>query len=239
MRLLDKFRLLCSDYGYTCDSCGREVFNYPTKRLCDSCEALMERNEGYTCGKCGRHTLSLGPCLSCKKILPLFSKGGSAFIYEGKAARMVNRFKNGDRYLAGWFSEEMIKILYERFSAPQEFLIVYTPMTREKEVRRGFNQAKELASFLSRKTGIAMEEDVLVKKRDELPQKDLNSLERMENVEGVFRVQKRKILRGRRVLLVDDIMTTGATASECARVLKNAGAKEVCVLTAAATPELK
>ena len=239
MRLLDRFRLFCSKKGYTCDVCGREIFNYPTRRLCEQCESVIIRNNGYACEKCGRSTKALGPCLSCKKTLPLFSKGGSPFVYQDKAAELVNRFKNGARYLAGLFSEEMIKTLYERFSNPQEFLITYGPITKAKKAKRGFNQSRELALFISKKTRLEMQDDVLVKTRDGAQQKHLNREERKENVEGTFRVHKRKLVRGRRILLIDDIMTTGATASECARVLKNAGAKEVCVLTVSATPELK
>ena len=239
MRLLDKFRLLCSRYGYTCDCCGREVFNYPTERLCSDCSGLLKRNTGHVCEKCGRHTNALGACLSCKRTLPQFSKGGSPLLYEGESAELINRLKNGSRHLACLFAEEMLPTLYKRFSNPQEFIIAYVPMTEEKKAKRGFNQARELAFFLSEKTGIEMSEDVLVKTRDEAQQKHLNREERKLNVEGAFRVHKRKLIKDRRVLLIDDIMTTGATASECARVLKNAGAKEVCLLTATATPELK
>lgn len=239
MRLLDRFRLFCSNYGYTCDCCGREIFNYPKERLCEQCNELLYWNRGLVCEKCGRKSVAIGACLSCKKTLPIFSKGGSTLVYQDDAAELVKRFKNGKRYLAGLFSEKMANTLYERFSNPQEFLIVYVPITKEREKIRGFNQARELAFFLSVKTSIEMEEDVLVKTRDEAQQKYLNRKERKENVEGVFRVHKRKIVRGRRILLIDDIMTTGATASECARVLKNAGAKEVCLLTVAAIPELK
>ena len=121
-------------------------------------------------------------------------------------------------------------------------------MTAERKKERGYNQAAELAIAVYarlRSSGLEAELDtgVLCKRREASPQKQLGYVARAENVAGLFHVHKRSACKGRTVVLVDDIMTTGATGSECARVLKNAarllgaGAKTVYFLIAAALPE--
>ena len=94
-RGLDAYRKLRSKRGYTCDDCGREIFSYPTERLCEGCLSLLEKNDKSVCPKCGRKTLAEGVCLDCKRRVPPFARGMSAFVYGGETARLINRLKNG------------------------------------------------------------------------------------------------------------------------------------------------
>ena len=233
----EKIRKFFSKSGYTCDRCQKEVFAYPKTRLCADCFAALEKNEKYVCDKCGRKTRSEGVCLECKRELPEFSKGYSPFVYANYAASLVNRFKKGNRHFAYFFADEMVKYLGSALNEKRQFLVVSVPLTAEKRRVRGYNQADELAKAVSERLGVEYGSDVLVKTRETEKQKERSAKERRENVRGAYRVAKRVAVRNRKILLIDDIMTTGATGSECARVLKNAGASEVVFLTAASARE--
>ena len=246
-RLADKLREISSNHGFTCDCCGVELFDYPRHRLCQNCLDMLWRNEGKRCEKCGRQTLSNGVCLDCKSCAPAFDKGFSPFVYRGKTAGLVNRIKNGERRLAYFFAEQACEAFLRNMPVVTEgepLLILPVPTTETSLLERGYNQALELALAMEKelkKQGVLVETDssVLTKRRETKPQKHLHLFERAENVRGAFHVHKRTAVRDRTVLLIDDIMTTGATGSECARVLKNAGAKAVYFLVVACLPELK
>ena len=100
-------------------------------------------------------------------------------------------------------------------------------MEKKKLKKRGFNQAEEIAKELSLFLKIPLFNNVLIKIKETLPQIELSDKEREENVSGAFFCQNKKEIGGKKILLVDDVYTTGATMEECARVLKEAQAKEV------------
>lgn len=243
--------------GYCCDFCGREVFEYPYKRLCARCEETLVRSDGLRCPLCGRKTVAEGACLLCKSAPPKFDKGISPLVYRGDTASMVNRIKNGDRRLVPFLAEEMtadllalapnLKTSFDggRYEASaQKLLILAVPMTDKKREERGYNQAELLAERVTKylqEEGIAAvcDFEVLEKKRETSQQKHLGVAARKENVRGAFHVHKRAFCQGKTIVLIDDIMTTGATGGECARLLKGAGASNVYFLTVAALAERK
>jgi len=113
-------------------------------------------------------------------------------------------------------------------SSPQsEYVLIPVPLDRKKLKWRGFNQAEEIGKELSKFLKISLINDVLVKIKETLPQVELSDEERKENIKGAFSCQNPELIKGRKILLVDDIYTTGSTMAECARVLKTAGAKEI------------
>ncbi len=121
-------------------------------------------------------------------------------------------------------------------------LIVPVPLTAERERERGYNQAEDLAFIIRdclQKQGILAEvgEEVLIKTRQNLLQKELGIEMRIENALGAYHVHKRRVCKDKIILLVDDIMTTGATGNECARALRGAGASAVYFLTCASLAE--
>ena len=235
-RFGDKIRTFFAKVGYTCDGCETEIFDYPTSRLCRDCMDALERNNENFCPKCGRKTRATGVCLACKRVLPEFSKGLSPFVYQGLVASFVNRLKNGDRYLANFLGEEMAKYYLETCDE-KEVIVTCVPLTKEKTVSRGYNQAWELAQVIANELGVEFDGEILIKQRETPQQKNLSAKERRENVSGTYRVHKRTKVKAKQVLLIDDIMTTGATGSECARILKNAGASKVIFLTVSALKE--
>lgn len=220
-----------------CDLCGREVFSYPQPRLCVGCQGKLLFNGGYTCDKCGRATKTEGVCFQCKGNPPAFQKACSPIIYHGDGALMINAFKNGKRYLSYYLAEELVKVLPRLGLGDTTPILLPVPLTKEKRRERGYNQAEELAYCLSRLTGYPMETKLVEKLKQKAQQKHLTAKERREQIVGSFRIAERKACKGKTFLVVDDILTTGATGGEIARILQSAGAEAVFVCTACALPE--
>ena len=247
MRIREKTR----NVGFSCDFCKKEILDYPDRRICDACAAMIKENDGRKCPKCGRRTVAEGLCLACKSSAPAFDEGISSILYDRFSAGMINRLKNGNRYLRYYFGELLLSALFSTMGASsveelrekaikkwgEDFFLVPVPMMKYAVRERGYNQAEELAKELSALTGFLCRTDILKKVRPTLPQKNLTSKERRENVRGAYRVKARVACREKVILLIDDVMTTSSTGSECARVLKNAGAKKVVFLTIAALEE--
>ncbi|MBQ8685839.1 MAG: ComF family protein [Clostridia bacterium] len=239
-KIENKIRAIAKNRGYGCDACGAELFDYPRRRVCAACEKSLRKAE-RVCDKCGRETVAGGVCLTCKSHIPLFTQGFSPFAYKGGTAALVNRVKNGDRRLAFFLGEEMAETLAKNLSA-REILLVPVPLTKARRRERGYNQAEELAfSVLDRLHALGYSATLLLtaleKRKDGKSQKHLGFLDRAKNVLDAFHLRERKSFKDKTVVLIDDIMTTGATGSECARLLRNAGAAEVYFLVAAALPE--
>ena len=148
-------------------------------------------------------------------------------------------------------AERMAETLKNRYSALENYqnggeklLLLPVPMTEEKQRKRGYNQTQDIAEALQttlEKAGFACEldDETLIKSKDVAEQKHLDFVSRAENVGSAYHLHKRKGVQNRVILLIDDIMTTGATGSACAEKLLNAGAREVILLTVASAPEKK
>ena len=260
-KLAQKIRRFSSTRGYACDYCGVENFNYPKQRLCDACRRTLVYNDGFRCQKCGRKAVDNGVCLDCKAHMPAFQRGFSPLVYKGGSSALMNGLKNGKRHLAyvlgevaatafaeGYAQEresgKASEILQEYDMEQEEILIVPVPMTKEREKERGYNQAAELALVVEERLtelGFHAKADfeLLIKRKDTVQQKHLGFRARAENVRGAYHVHKRTACREKTVLLIDDIMTTGATGDACAKALYGAGAKSVYFLVAASLEERK
>ncbi len=241
-----KVRFWLLDRGYTCDACGVELFDYPQNRLCESCQEKLRKAEGTVCEKCGRKTLTQGVCQTCKSCLPIFSRGFAPYVYKAECASVVNRIKTGAPRLAYHFGERMAEYFADRYkpSTEEEISLVPVPVTKRRLRTRGYNQAQRLAIAVGKRLvelgfKVEIRKDFLVKRRETPMQKHMNAKQRRENVSGAYQIRKRKNCKGKKILLIDDIITTGATASECAKRLMSAGATEVLLLVAAALPERK
>jgi ComF family protein len=158
----------------------------------------------------------------------------SAYPWNDTLGEILHRFKYGGFTCLG---ERLGRDLAEfaerdpRLRAAE--LLVPIPLTRARKTERGFNQSAILAKQVSRRLGIPVEEGAVRRVGRSRSQTTLSPEERLENVRGVFRVRRGERLRGKRVVLVDDVLTTGATTAELTSVLREAGAREVLILTVA------
>lgn len=220
--------------GYKCVVCGREIFDKGRYPVCDIC--VIEYNNKRICGKCGAPLKEdANGCYACKGSAWRFDKARSALIYEGNALKLIRGFKYGDkRYLAGYLGA-LIADEYYRLGFGAD-LIIAAPVSDKRRKTRGYNQSELLAVRVAELTGVAYDKDVLYKCEDVPYQARLTRPERLAQVKGIFAVNGDKELTGAKVILIDDVMTTGATIDELAVILKDRGAAEVLVLTAARSP---
>ncbi len=154
--------------------------------------------------------------------------------YEGALKQAIHSWKyEGKVGLSPLFGKWMAAKLSEYWDPECFDLIVPVPLHKERLRKRGFNQALLLAKELSRRTGIPYRKRILQKQRPTLPQVELSGAEREKAVRKSFRILDRDELKGKTILLVDDVYTTGATVNECSRILLVAGAHRIDVFTLA------
>ena len=214
----------------------------------------MEPVGGHVCSICGERVLSsyalededgLLRCPVCRRVDRPFERAAAYGSYEGGLRELVHLLKyNGVQPAAnvlGRMLAEVLAVLEPSFAQPQ-ILVIPVPLYAGKRRQRGFNQA-ELIARAAMKVSPARDRfriatDILRRTRDTHSQIGLTSHQRRENLRGAFAVTRAQEIIGREVLLLDDVYTTGTTASECARVLRRAGASKVWVATAARTLKL-
>ena len=161
----------------------------------------------------------------------------AALLYEEPYSTALKRFKFHSKTggLQG-FAYLTVKAARERFAGKDFDAVTCVPMTRLAVFKRGYNQSEELARACAKLMALPFE-PVLEKYRSNAPQRTLNRSQRAKNVRGVFRIGKSHSVTGKRYLLIDDVITTGSTLGECARVLKTGGCSEVCCAVLCTTPE--
>jgi predicted amidophosphoribosyltransferase len=204
--------------------------------LCPACWRDTHFIAGPVCGRCGVPLIGAeeaDACESCTRHPPAWDRGAAALIYAGAGRRMVLGLKHGDRLdlvrpLAGWMAAAGRGLL-----ADAE-LVAPVPLHWTRLVRRRYNQSAELGRALARAAGRRFVPDLLTRRRATAPQ-DGGREARAANQAGAFTLTRRHmgVVAGRRVLVVDDVMTSGATLSGCAEVLKAGGAAAVDVLALA------
>lgn len=155
--------------------------------------------------------------------------------YEGKVREAICKYKFcGKKDYACQFATIMAKTFNERYSHDEYDFITSVPLSESRLKERGYNQAELLAQELSKAVKIPYK-NVLKKVKDNKTQHDLNLEERIENVKGVYAVLDSNLVKGKRVLICDDIITTGSTLSECINELLKIGTKKVNSITLADT----
>ena len=237
-----------------CRICGLPLLNISRLPVCPNCLGSIHRTSGTVCSICGESVLSsyaqadddgLTRCPICRRIERPFDRAAAYGSYHGALRELIHLLKyNGVRPAANVLGRMLAEALFsfEGAFAPGAILIVPVPLHKAKRRQRGFNQA-DLITRAALKACPALErfeiaDDVLRRTRETQSQIGLTSHQRRENLRGAFAVARAENVTGREVVLVDDVYTTGTTVTECARVLRRAGARKVWVVTVARTLKL-
>lgn len=211
-------RIIVDGDGYFCSDCWQTLV-FITAPLCAACGTPFVHDIGAE-ARCG----------GCLAAPSRFDTARAALVYGGAARSVLLALKHGDReHLARVMAPHMIRAAGAML-APGA-LLVPVPLHRWRLWRRGFNQAAVLARQVAILSGLDVDPTVLVRVRATQSSQGMNRTARAANVRGAFRVIDRSRIKGRDVVLIDDVLTTGATADACAHRLRRAGARRVDVLT--------
>ncbi|MFQ5826404.1 MAG: double zinc ribbon domain-containing protein [Dehalococcoidia bacterium] len=210
-----------------CVGCGREG-----ELLCASCQASLPLLTGPLCPKCGQPLIHALDCLPCQEWPLAIDSIRSPFRFEGVIRKAIHQFKyQGLKALAQPLAELLDENWRARPSACD--VVVPVPLHPRRQRQRGYNHAGLLARKLEGLIGLPVVEGCLLRRRDTAPQaRTAGAEERRANVAEVFLCRDQR-LEGKRILLIDDVCTTGATLDACARALRSAGAASVWGLTLA------
>jgi ComF family protein len=228
-------------YPKTCVACKAKLKDASNidGLICTPCWSKIKRNLPPFCHSCGRHLeknyFHKGLCPSCVRARVHFDRAFSPCVYDGVVKELIHNFKyKGKDYLGITLSKFLIEFIYE-YNLPVNFidLIVPIPLHETRLREREFNQAHILGLHIAREFKKDISSNHLIRHRYTLAQAELDTPERMENIKGSFSVTQKEEIKGKNILLIDDVLTSGATCSEAACVLKDAGANIVFALTLA------
>ncbi len=219
-----------------CFGCGEAASEHHI--LCPNCWKNCTFLSPPWCAFCGwpfpYETPGEALCPSCYRHPPLFSQCRSALAYHEGTRGFILKLKQGDgTYLAPGLSRLMMRVGQDILS--QTDFLIPVPLHWRRLFLRQYNQATLLSYEITSKTNIPTRTDLLKRHRSTKKQGHQSRKERYANIHGAFAIRfgKASHIKGKRVTLIDDVLTTGATLSECARILLDGGAKEVRVLTLA------
>jgi ComF family protein len=222
----------------------RSVLDFALPPRCGGCGAIVEEIDSF-CTDCWRKLEFLqGGCAHCGLPLegteaetcgaclakpPRLDRIRAAVGYDDISRSIALRLKYGRKTaLARTMSRYMRPLIGDM---PSDALLVPVPLHRRRLWSRGFNQSAIVARELSRRTGLPVKVDALRRIRSTPPLKGMGMRQRRRTVAGAFRANGAADLRGRTIILIDDVLTTGSTANACARVLKRAGAERVDLIS--------
>lgn len=219
----------------SCALCRKPGVYWSRKPWCEECELQMQDTKAAraTCDKCGKYLCDGGGlCTECSEQDPPFFIARSVGPYENNYKIAIKILKFLCRtYVAVRMGEMMAEVVKDEPRFWPLDLVVPVPISQANLLHRGFNQAEILASYVSRAIKVRMIPDLLVRVKETPSQRELSKQEREENLKSAFVVSDANKVRGKNVLLVDDVYTTGSTVRECAQVLLDAGANRVSVIT--------
>ncbi len=222
-----------------CAVCGCPATDRQLPFFCRECWATIRPIEGPVCPRCGRPfdsplALVASPrhrCGPCREKPPAFNCALSPYRYEGVLEQAIHLFKYRRRDALATPLADLMLVWAHKL--PPVTVVMPVPLHPSRLRSREFNQALLLADRIAGRLGLPLSFEQLVRVRATRPQTELDRKERARNVRRAFAVRQPDGLAGQRVLLVDDVLTTGATVNECAKVLRRTGVESVTVLTLA------
>lgn len=238
--------------GLYCISCGKIIDASRTYGLCNDCMEAINWVSERTCEKCGRPLAENDPgalCFGCMQRESsdhhfFFDKGHACAGYGAATRSVIFAFKYGGRSDIG---DILGRILYDRMAAEygegalsaMYDIVIPVPIYKSKQRTRGYNHADLMARAFSKRAGLRCREDILIRKKETVPMKGLSPSERQNNISGAFEIRRNRdaLIKDKRILLIDDIFTTGATIDEMGAVMKAGGAARVDFLAFAAAAD--
>ena len=217
-----------------CPICKKRVLS--THGLCSECFAKIHFICRPYCEICGKPFEFDIPeetrCGACCKKNQIFTKARSAFIYDSFSSKLILPFKHSDHLE---LTPLLTNLLYHAGTDlfKETDLIIGVPLHRFRYIKRKYNQADVLAKTLAKKTTIPYHPHILIRKRATISQGHMKAAERKRNVTGAFSIKNHSAIKGKNILIIDDVFTTGATLNECTKILLKNGAAKVFVLTLA------
>lgn len=217
-RCIGCYGLLEDEEADCCQLCYNE-FKIITKGYCEKCGKLHEREEAI--------------CFDCRKVSHSFEAGRGVFVYEGLIKKSLFGLKFFKHTWLGYGFGRILAGYYRQENLWNVDLIVPVPLHLFRFMERGYNQAEIIAKNLGQDLKIPCNSRILSRAKVTRPQKDLTDDERFHNLKLAFKVKNREEIVGKKILLIDDIYTTGATIDSCAKALLDEGASKVYFLTLA------
>lgn len=224
-----------------CAACGATLADDPVPFFCRTCWASIKPLAPPSCPRCGlpfasEVALAHSPshrCLSCRRRPPAFTQAWSCYAFEPPLQQAVHLFKYRGKVVLAAALGRLLRQAWP--CTPEVDVLMPVPLHPSRLRAREYNQALLLADEANRDLCIPLVYDNLVRVRATPPQTELSRTERLANLRRSFAVRRPEDVAGKRVLLVDDVMTTGTTFNECAKALRKAGAADVYAVALART----
>ena len=224
-------------YPRRCPLCG-DIVVPKDNLVCKHCSNAIKPLAEPRCKKCSK-PLSCEEqefCYDCVKSHHHYSKGYAAFLYDDLFRKSLSEFKyKSKKEYCDFYVKEIVKQFGGKIHKLNPNALIPVPLHSHKQRRRGFNQAELLAKGIGRDLSLPVITDLLIRKKDTIPQKELSNMDRLKNLNQAFDIslkyQKLSGLGLNRIMLVDDIYTTGSTIEACTNVLIKAGCIEVYFVT--------
>lgn len=219
-------------YPPRCVSCRTPLLGFRQNLLCDNCYAGLARIDENSCRFCGsiigKYAKRRNECDVCRNQKRHYTRVIAAVEYNDIAQHIIHAYKfYNQKNLAPLMAKEILSRLYQEYSKVNFDYIIPVPLHKKKLLKRGYNQSTLLARYISDNLKITFSDDILLRTRNTSPQSLLDSRKRETNIIDAFTATRE--LAGKKILLIDDVLTTGCTASECAGSLRRAGASRVYV----------
>ncbi|MCM8791580.1 MAG: ComF family protein [Candidatus Omnitrophica bacterium] len=206
------------------------------KPICQICQNSIKKNLPPFCRYCSKHTEDDLPiCSNCQNKNFYFDEAFSACVYEGVIKDIIHQFKYKNKDYLGKFLAEILIEFINTYKLPiREFdFVTAVPLHSTKMRQREYNQSLILARYIAKNFKVTLLKDALYKTKNTTSQTELDSQARLKNVIDSFRLNHKINFTDKSILLIDDVLTTGATSSEIARIFKSAGVRRVAVLVLA------
>lgn len=219
-------------FPHKCAACGKTMPGKRVEMLCETCDRQLHPITEPRCKRCSKPIADITQelCEDCSQREYVVSYGKALYLYDERMQQVIRQFKYEGRFEIGnYFAERMADAFGEWIYRERLDMILPVPIHKKRLRFRGFNQAAVMAEYLGGCLGMPVLSDLLIRTEDTKPQKTLDMHKRIANLQKGFAVTKPVV--GKRILLVDDIYTTGATLEACGKVLKKAGSEKICFVS--------